>query len=129
MFILCSRIEGDQFGVPSIQELRQYQIVVATLSTARALALMGLPKGHFTHIFIDEAAQVDHPSPQLSPSRRSLSLPPLSFPHSALSPSLCSLSVPPLSLSLSLIYGFVFSIIGLYSGLRGYNGRGEGVHI
>ena len=62
VLILRSRIEEEQLTIPSIQELRRYQIVVATLSTARALALMGLPKGHFTHIFIDEAAQVGHPS-------------------------------------------------------------------
>ena len=35
-----------------------YKIVVSTLSTARTLALMEVPKGHFTHILIDEAAQV-----------------------------------------------------------------------
>lgn len=44
--------------MPSLAEIKTYRIVVATLSTARALPLMDLPKGHFTHIFIDEAAQV-----------------------------------------------------------------------
>ena len=58
VFILHSRIEEEQFAIPSIQELRQYQIVVATQTTSMALALMGLPKGHFTHIFIDDATQV-----------------------------------------------------------------------
>ena len=43
---------------PSLAEMKEFKIVVATLNTARALTLMGLPKGHFTHIFIDEAAQV-----------------------------------------------------------------------
>lgn len=44
--------------MPSLTELKSYKIVVATLSTSRALPLMEVPKGHFTHIFIDEAAQV-----------------------------------------------------------------------
>ena len=44
--------------MPTLAELKSYKIVVATLSTARALPLMELAKGHFTHIFIDEAAQV-----------------------------------------------------------------------
>ena len=109
VFVLCSRIEGDQFGVPSIQELRQYQIVVATLSTARALALMGLPKGHFTHIFIDEAAQVGPPSLHHS------------LPPSALPPPLSPSLRPP-----SLIYCFVYSIIiGLYSGYGVIMGGGR----
>ena len=33
-------------------------MVVSTLVTARTLSLMGMSKGWFTHIFIDEAAQV-----------------------------------------------------------------------
>lgn len=44
--------------VPSVEEMKSYKIVVTTLTTARTLALMELSKGHFTHIFIDEAAQV-----------------------------------------------------------------------
>ena len=45
--------------MPSVAEIKSKRIVVATLSTARALPLKELPKGHFTHIFIDEAAQVN----------------------------------------------------------------------
>lgn len=41
-----------------MEEMKNYKIVVTTLATARTLALMELLKGHFTHIFIDEAAQV-----------------------------------------------------------------------
>ena len=49
---------NGQLALPPVAELLQYKIVVATLMTARALSLADLPKGHFTHIFIDEAAQV-----------------------------------------------------------------------
>ena len=52
------RIDKGKLTQPSLPEIEKYKIVVATLSTARALTLMGLPRGHFTHIFIDEAAQV-----------------------------------------------------------------------
>ena len=56
---LCfSRIENGQLAVPTLKEFQQHQIIVTTLSTSRTLALMGMPKGHFSHIFIDEAAQV-----------------------------------------------------------------------
>ncbi len=51
-------IENGSLVTPPLQELKSYKVVVSTLQTARSLALMGLNKGHFTHIFIDEAAQV-----------------------------------------------------------------------
>ena len=64
--IYClSRIDNGRLVLPSLSELKQYRIIVVTLSTSRCLSLMGLPRGHFTHIFIDEAAQVSshsHPS-------------------------------------------------------------------
>ena len=44
--------------IPPLAELKRYKMVVATLSTARNLLFTDLPKDHFTHIFIDEAAQV-----------------------------------------------------------------------
>ena len=52
------RLSDGKLVVPSVEEMKNYKIVVTTLATARTLALMELPKGHFTHIFIDEAAQV-----------------------------------------------------------------------
>ena len=56
---MCTRLSQDnRLLVPSLAEMKSYKIIVATLSTARALSLMDVPKGHFTHIFIDEAAQV-----------------------------------------------------------------------
>ncbi len=53
-----SRLQDGKLCVPSLAEMKTYNIVVATLSTARTLALMEMPRGHFSHIFIDEAAQV-----------------------------------------------------------------------
>ena len=99
-WLIFCRMVGDRWVIPPLADLKQYKMVVATLSTARNLLFSGLPKDHFTHIFIDEAAQVKMhfslPSslpPSLSPSlplSLSLSLPP--------SPSLS----PPPSLPLSL---------------------------
>jgi len=51
-------IQDFSFVVPEVSKLTQYKILVTTLVTARLLVLMGVPKGHFTHIFVDEAAQV-----------------------------------------------------------------------
>lgn len=52
------RWNGGSLALPTASELQDRKIVVATLSTARTILWAGLPLGHFTHIFIDEAAQV-----------------------------------------------------------------------
>ena len=59
-------MEGDRWVIPPLAELKRYKMVVATLSTARNLLFSGLPKDHFTHIFIDEAAQVRQEALSLS---------------------------------------------------------------
>ena len=86
---------GDRWVIPPLADLKQYKMVVATLSTARNLLFSGLPKDHFTHIFIDEAAQVRM---HLS---LSLSLPPSPPLSHSLSPSL---SLPPLSLCVHMLH-------------------------
>ncbi len=53
-------MNGRKFAEPSLEELKTYKIIVSTSSTAHMLTQLGLPKGYFTHIFIDEAAQVSH---------------------------------------------------------------------
>ncbi|XP_011406766.2 PREDICTED: probable helicase with zinc finger domain [Amphimedon queenslandica] len=56
----CNISEGSFYDVPCDQ-LMNYSIIVTTTVTARILFLSGLRKGFFTHIFIDEAAQVYEP--------------------------------------------------------------------
>ena len=48
----------DHFKCPDLGELKKFRIIVTTSQTARTLRLKNLKPGHFTHIFIDEAAQV-----------------------------------------------------------------------
>eukprot|EP00095_Tigriopus_kingsejongensis_P007852 maker-scaffold62_size438377-snap-gene-2.15 protein:Tk07852 transcript:maker-scaffold62_size438377-snap-gene-2.15-mRNA-1 annotation:"helicase with zinc finger protein domain" len=45
------------FRNPSLEDVQDANIVVATLSTSRYLNGIGLVPGHFTHILVDEAAQ------------------------------------------------------------------------
>ncbi|CAB4062935.1 Probable helicase with zinc finger domain [Lepeophtheirus salmonis] len=45
------------FRNPTFEEVVDCHIVVATLSTSKSLTGLGLTKGHFTHVLIDEAAQ------------------------------------------------------------------------
>lgn len=45
------------FRRPSKEDIMKYRIVVVTLNISMELAALDLPKGFFTHIFLDEAAQ------------------------------------------------------------------------
>ncbi|XP_057314544.1 uncharacterized protein LOC130655767 isoform X4 [Hydractinia symbiolongicarpus] len=45
------------FCMPSKEDLDKHAIVISTLFTSYMLSEMELPKGYFTHIIIDEAAQ------------------------------------------------------------------------
>ena len=45
-----------KFRTPTLADLQDKDVVVATLSTSRTLVQL-LPPGHFTHILVDEAAQ------------------------------------------------------------------------
>ncbi|XP_063697246.1 probable helicase with zinc finger domain [Culicoides brevitarsis] len=45
------------FRRPSAEDILKHRIVVVTLSISMELASLDLPKGHFTHILLDEAAQ------------------------------------------------------------------------
>lgn len=51
----------DSFLLPSREALIGYSIIVVTLVTAGRLVSGGVAKGHFTHIFIDEAGQAVEP--------------------------------------------------------------------
>lgn len=45
------------FKRPTVEDVMSHKIVVVTLSTSMELAALGLKKGYFTHILLDEAAQ------------------------------------------------------------------------
>uniref|UniRef100_A0A667Y207 RNA helicase n=1 Tax=Myripristis murdjan TaxID=586833 RepID=A0A667Y207_9TELE len=45
----------SELVVPYKEELMKYKIVVTTLITASRLVTLGIPEGHYTHIFVDEA--------------------------------------------------------------------------
>uniref|UniRef100_H3DLP5 RNA helicase n=1 Tax=Tetraodon nigroviridis TaxID=99883 RepID=H3DLP5_TETNG len=49
------------FVFPSRETLMKYKVVVTTLCTAGRLVTGGIPVGHFTHIFVDEAGQAVEP--------------------------------------------------------------------
>ncbi|XP_036958527.1 putative helicase mov-10-B.1 isoform X2 [Acanthopagrus latus] len=50
----CSNLDGG-WHLPTKAELMDHRIIVTTLYTAGRLVTSGIPEGHFTHIFVDEA--------------------------------------------------------------------------
>ncbi|XP_018541427.1 putative helicase mov-10-B.2 isoform X29 [Lates calcarifer] len=51
----CSNLVGECYTFPPKEELMEYRIMVTTLLTAGRLVTGGIPAGHFTHVFVDEA--------------------------------------------------------------------------
>ncbi|KAJ3568894.1 hypothetical protein NP233_g5410 [Leucocoprinus birnbaumii] len=49
------------FSVPSIDTVKKYRVIVSTLISASIVFGIGIPRGHFSHIFIDEAGQATEP--------------------------------------------------------------------
>jgi helicase MOV-10 len=50
------------FGAPSLDTLLTYRVLVSTAAAAATLFGMGVGQAHFTHIFLDECAQMMEPS-------------------------------------------------------------------
>lgn len=49
------------FGAPSIGRMKRFRIVIATCVSASIISGIGMPRGHFTHIFVDESGQATEP--------------------------------------------------------------------
>ncbi|KAG8867123.1 hypothetical protein FRC20_006671 [Serendipita sp. 405] len=49
------------FYVPPLAELRKFRVVVSTCISASVPHSIGIPPGHFTHVFVDEVGQACEP--------------------------------------------------------------------
>lgn len=58
---LCLQDMHGTFFVPGAADVQEYAAVVTTCQGAGLLRTAGVPHGHFTHIFIDEASQAMEP--------------------------------------------------------------------
>lgn len=57
-----SCINGNEFfAMPSVEELKKYRVVVSTCLSAGVPGSLGIKRGHYSHIFIDEAGQGKEP--------------------------------------------------------------------
>jgi helicase MOV-10 len=57
---------GGHFSVPPMDRLKKFKVVVSTCGSASVFSGVGMARGHFTHIFIDEAGQATEPESFLS---------------------------------------------------------------
>ncbi|CAN0438537.1 unnamed protein product [Lampetra planeri] len=53
----CLDPNGQSFTVPSLESVRAHRVVISTYAECDTLRQLGLPRGHFSHILLDEAAQ------------------------------------------------------------------------
>ncbi|KAI0093452.1 P-loop containing nucleoside triphosphate hydrolase protein [Irpex rosettiformis] len=56
----------DRFVVPPTEDLMKFRVVVCTCLSASLPYGVGVPRGHFSHIFIDEAGQATEPEVMIS---------------------------------------------------------------
>lgn len=61
-----SRPQGDVFIVPTLAELSRFRVIVATCFSTFLAYGVGVPRGHFSHIFIDEAGQALEPEAMIA---------------------------------------------------------------
>lgn len=61
LFSYCYRPAGNQYSIPTMDKLMRYRVIVSTCINASFAYNIGMPKGHFTHIFVDEAGQASEP--------------------------------------------------------------------
>ncbi|KAH9829558.1 P-loop containing nucleoside triphosphate hydrolase protein [Rhodofomes roseus] len=53
--------KDDKYGIPDLDRLQSYRVVVATCASAAIPYLLQIERGWFTHIFVDEASQCTEP--------------------------------------------------------------------
>ncbi|KAJ4466995.1 RNA helicase [Lentinula aciculospora] len=54
--------DNEMFAMPTVQKLRTYRVVVSTCITAGVPASLGIERGYYSHIFVDEAGQAMEPT-------------------------------------------------------------------
>lgn len=53
--------DHGHFTAPPVPTLKQFRVIVSTCVSASFTHGVGMPRGHFTHIFVDEAGQATEP--------------------------------------------------------------------
>lgn len=56
-----SSVLNGHFNVPDVAVLMQYRVIVSTCVSSSIAFAVGMPRGHFSHIVVDEAGQALEP--------------------------------------------------------------------
>jgi helicase MOV-10 len=56
------------FSLPPLARVKQFRVIVTTCVSAAFAYGTGMPRGHFTHIFVDEAGQATEPEVMIGKS-------------------------------------------------------------
>ncbi|GJJ10625.1 hypothetical protein Clacol_004852 [Clathrus columnatus] len=57
-----SRVNSEEtFSIPPIRQLQEFRVIVSTCVSASVPYAIGMARGHFTHIFVDEVGQACEP--------------------------------------------------------------------
>jgi helicase MOV-10 len=62
----CMKPGTHLFSVPPMARLKRFRVVVSTCVSASMPYGVGIPRGHFTHLFVDEAGQATEPEVMIS---------------------------------------------------------------
>ncbi|KAK7042905.1 hypothetical protein VNI00_008640 [Paramarasmius palmivorus] len=57
---------GGHFSVPPMARMKRFRVVVCTCVSANIVSGIGIPRGHYSHIFVDEAGQATEPEVMIS---------------------------------------------------------------
>ncbi|KAG6843188.1 hypothetical protein H0H93_001947, partial [Arthromyces matolae] len=55
------RSRDGHFSVPPMAQTKRFRVIVTTCVSASFASGIGIPRGHYSHIFIDEAGQATEP--------------------------------------------------------------------
>ena len=58
--------DDGHFSMPPMSTMTRFRVVVATCVSSSVVSGIGMPRGHFSHIFIDEAGQSTEPETFIS---------------------------------------------------------------
>ncbi|KAK0452091.1 uncharacterized protein EV420DRAFT_691604 [Desarmillaria tabescens] len=59
-------MKSEHYALPDCQRVTQFKVIVATCVSAAVFFNTGVQRGHFTHIFIDEAGRATEPEAMIS---------------------------------------------------------------
>jgi helicase MOV-10 len=62
----CFKPGTETFSIPPMARLKRFRVIVVTCVSASMPYGVGMPRGHFSHIFVDEAGQATEPEVMIS---------------------------------------------------------------